>query len=304
MKNQTSILFLLFFVLLLVCTNCTRNEWIISDNRTPDFDPDKKYIVYFNPRIENRFSRSLTPFPSGCKAQIFAFNYDGSDESITSPVYESLTAGTLSPTGSPMILPVGSYNFFAVSTKNDTLPPTFTSNQATGLKNGIDYLWCGLQDQSVSANASVIDLTFTHSSSQLVFNIINCDTLSSIDTILYAGTVAPAPSDTSVWNLLTGKIAQLTADPSVILDASVNKLTMSYIFLPFETQRACPMQAAVVLNNGNLYLMEVSIPPLSGGYQSGYSYQYDIDYYQDTVILHQVVVAPWIENIEGNINVN
>ncbi len=303
--NKLVILFFSCFLIgLIFCSSCTRNEWVIDDNRDPGYDPDKKYIVYFNPRIESRYTRALTPFPANCKAQIFAFNYKGSQESLASPVYESLKAGTLTPTGSPLTLPVGSYNFYAVSTKQDSLPPAFVKNEATGLENGVDYLWSGIQNQSVHENGTVLDLTFQHCAAQLVFNIINQDTTNRIESIWYAGTIAATPSDTSVWNLETGYIRQAVTDPSEVIIATLNDLTMSFIFLPFQTPKACPLEITAVLSSGSAYMIEVVIPPIPDGYVSGHSYQYDIVYDQDTVVLNQVSIAPWIEHEEGNIDVN
>ncbi len=278
----------------LLCCNCVRNEWIVDDDREGVTTVDGKYIVYFNPRLESNFTRALTPFPKGCYAQVYAFVDGQGNQSITSPVYESLSAGTLTPTQKPMLLDADAYDFYAVSLKADSLPPQFTNNTATDLYNGIDYLWCGLTDQIINASGTTIDLTFTHSATQFVFQAKNTDDHLRVDSIYYVGLIVPTVTNQS-WDLTTGVISPSTQQPSDIQYLSVDQMTASGIFLPFNYDGPTLIAgwASNVLDS--TFFFSVEIPPLETGYLGGHSYQYEILSAEDTITLGNIRVAPWIE---------
>ena len=162
---------LLSLICLLIMFGCVKNEWIIEDRRSEESvnssDNDKnKYIVYFNSRMVVSTSSDVTLFPKDCKAQIFVFIDTEWVQSQESPVYESLTAGTLTPTAKPMVLLKGTYNFYAVSVKTDTLPPPFSNNIANYLANGTDYLWDGIEDYGITVDGTVINVVFSHCASR------------------------------------------------------------------------------------------------------------------------------------------
>ena len=181
-----SILPLLVGILVTILYGCVDNKYIVDDQRATNLS-NTKYIVYFLPRIESNIStRTLTPFPQYCKAQIFAFSSDGNQQSIISPVYRSQEAGTLSPTNTPMTLIDGEYDFYAISVKEDSLPPSFKDNVASDLYNNKDYLWCVVSNQTIDQNAITIPITFNHVATQIIVNIINKDSINPASQIVYA----------------------------------------------------------------------------------------------------------------------
>lgn len=295
-KISFMLLFFSFFA-------CVKNEWVIDDYQTDPFPGSQKCIVYFNPRLESNYTRSLSLFPSGCKAQIFAFIDGAGEQSISSPVYESLKAGTLTPTQSPMVVPVGTYDFYAVSLKNDTLPPSFKQNKATGLQNGIDYLWSNVTGMNINTSGSVVDLSFNHCATQFVFNIVSTQTATPISSIVFADMTVPPPSPNASWDLLTGRISQTDTIPSDVGYLSLNGLSMSLICLPYKSSKNTLLAASVLNADDSLIFFNVEIPILPGGYQGGCSYQYEILFTGDTVLLGKILVAPWTEDQEGNIDV-
>ena len=89
----------LIIALIINIIGCARNEWIIDDIRTgTEVSNTNKYIVYFNPRLESNYTRSLSAFPEGCKVHIYAFDDSEDTQCINSSLYESLTPGYLTPT--------------------------------------------------------------------------------------------------------------------------------------------------------------------------------------------------------------
>lgn len=301
-KNGTLNILLAGAGAFLLCQGCVRNEWIVEDVRGDA--SGSRCVVYFNPRMESNFTRALTPFPAGCQAQIYAFIDGPGKQSVGSPVYESLKAGTLSPTGSPMTLPVGTYDFYAVSLKEDAPPPAFTDNSAGNLSNGVDYLWCGITGENINATGSTVDLTFRHCATQFVFDIVSQENATVISDILYAAMSVPDPAGGARWNLLTGEISQMNVVPEDIAYMNVSDVRISTVCLPFtNTEGENLLSVFAVSQADTMVSFEVDIPIPESGYLSGRSYQYEILFMADTILLGDVLVAPWIENLEGDINV-
>ena len=82
-RGICSCLLLLFFVAFMMA--CTENKLYITDQRGEAIG---NYTVYFHPRLESNFvtTKSLSPFPKNCIAQVFAFSARGDQQSIGSPV--------------------------------------------------------------------------------------------------------------------------------------------------------------------------------------------------------------------------
>ena len=161
-NKHVSMLSLLWILIISTLTlsfiGCTNNKYLIEDLRGSK-NSNSEYIVYFLPRIESNFStRDLTSFPQYCKAQIFVFNSNDSNTVLMSPVYRSQSEGTLTAVSNPIVLASGSYDFYAVSLKEDSVPITFDSNIATGLLNGIDYLWYATKDEEIDQNGTTIPI--------------------------------------------------------------------------------------------------------------------------------------------------
>ena len=304
--NASMLLLLWLFLISSISTiviSCTDNRYTIIDLRNSN--PSSDYIVYFFPRIESNFiSRTLTDFPQYCKAQIFVFNSNDTTTAIMSPLYRSQSAGTLTAVSEPVVVTSGNYNFYAVSLKEDSVPITFTSNIATGLKNGIDYLWYAATNQEIDQNGTTIPITFNHMASQLIVNIVNQDRANPIVSILYSDFSPPMPDDNVTWNLLTGEITPATVLDTVLMNMTVNEFKTSAIIVPYTAENdSLAYFAMVEQQNGNYELCQLYIPLPEGGLKSGHSYEYLIYFDADTITLGVVTVAPWI-NIEVSDDVN
>lgn len=288
--------FLILFIIIHSLFGCTKNEYIIDDNRTNN--SKSKNLVYFVSRMENNFTRVLTPFPQYCKAQIFAFTSGGDEQSVTSPIYRSASAGTLTPTNKPMILTDGEYNFYAVSSKEDSLPPTFINNYAVNLQNGKDYLWCSIKNQIIDKNGTTVPITFNHVATQLIVNIENKDNINPLSEILDAAYSAPIIDENVKWNLLTGIISPATSISTNPFNLSIKGLKTSTIMVPlYAPTDSIGYYVAVKQENGDLQLCSTLIPIPEEGYQAGHSYEYVMYFDADSLMLGLVTVAPWEEDV-------
>ena len=111
----------------------------------------------------------------------------------------------------PLVVTGGLYNFYAVSTKNDALPPTFSDTEATALQNGVDYLWCGVEGQTINSNGTTIPLTFTHSATQVVVVVVHKDHIYPMLCLNYALCEIPQLSSSVSWLLQTCEMQSATA---------------------------------------------------------------------------------------------
>ncbi len=291
-----SILPLLVGILVTILYGCVDNKYIVDDQRATNLS-NTKYIVYFLPRIESNIStRTLTPFPQYCKAQIFAFSSDGNQQSIISPVYRSQEAGTLSPTNTPMTLIDGEYDFYAISVKEDSLPPSFKDNVASDLYNNKDYLWCVVSNQTIDQNAITIPITFNHVATQIIVNIINKDSINPASQIVYATYSPPVISDSVTWSLLTGVIVPATSVSSIQDSMSIDSFTTSCVMIPLSAKAdSLSYQSYIQQENGEYQLCQVNIPVPEDGYEAGHSYEYDMIFDADSLMLGYVRVAAWNE---------
>ena len=117
--------FLTGLALLIGLCGCVDNTFHVDDIRGIETWKRNKYIVYFTSRMESSIvTKTLSPFPANCQAQIYVYSSQGDEQFMSSPVYRSQSAGTLTPTsGTPLLLTIGIYDFVAVSSKQITYPP-------------------------------------------------------------------------------------------------------------------------------------------------------------------------------------
>ena len=217
-----------------------------------------------------------------------------------SPLYESLKAGTLTPTQNAIALPTGEYDFYAVSIKSDSLPPPFEQNYSSSLSNNVDYLWSGVKNDAVGPSGTTIALPFSHTASQLVFNISNGST-NYLKSIKSATMNVAKATDLSKWNLLTGEISQVNAAPVVSQSMDVDDFVLSGICLPYINDSTSVVTVSAINDKSTAFSFSFNIPQPSNGFESGNSYQYDVIVDPDIIYVSQVMVAPWKEVTGNNI---
>ena len=279
MKN--CVYYIIAFLLLFV--GCTRNELVIIDERldaeTDSVDKEKQ-IVHFYPFIDTdpyQFgsgTNGTTPFPKGNRAQIFVV-VDGI-QFLQWPLYQSLSAGTLSPVNQPVSIVNGRYYFYAVSLNSPEDPPTFHNGDAYPVNNGVDYLWDATMEEIIINNTAV-PLLFQHCAAQLVIKVVNLDSPGIIDWINFAMVQEPDTANLK-WNLYTGKIAQQTATgdlPSQSVQSSMinmpaSGLMCSQFIVPLQYTGSLIAYLSLKMKNSTaVHGYDVELPVPSAGYVGG-----------------------------------
>ena len=316
--NNRIVYIALFFIIIL--GSCTYNELVIIDKR-PGADTTQidttgpKKLVYFYPRIETLASddgyasTTVEAFPAGRRVQVFVFARG--IQYLMSPIYQSLDAGSLTPVSTPVVIPTGNYDFYFTSINTSSDPPTVENSVVSPVSNGIDYIWASAK-VAVETNNTSVPVTFTHSCTQVVFNVINDDTTQLVDWINYAMIQMPDTSGLE-WDLYSGEITGLntTTDEmdvsQSLLDDKINMpasgLMCSQFLVPLEYSgtMAAFMQLKMTTEGGGGYKgydLTLSIP--DGELSAGNSYHYNIYFAKDTVYIGDVEINSWIiVNEEG-----
>ena len=117
---------------------------------------------------------------------------------------------------------------------------------------------------------SIIDLTFTHSATQLVFNFINQNTGSQLNSILFAEMTVPSILDSLYsWNLYTGSINQLRTPPNNIMEMTIDSLVISGICMPFVSDTTSIVGLYGINSLDSTVYISFNVPMPDSGYVSG-----------------------------------
>ena len=286
-------------ILLFSLSGCVDNIFHVDDIRGVETWKRNKYNVYFTSRMENSIiTRTLTPFPINCKAQIYVYSSQGDEQFMSSPVYRSQSAGTLTPTsGTPLLLTTGIYDFVGISSKTDDTPPSFDDNIATGLSNGTDYLWCLIQNQVIDSDGTTIPITFNHVASQIVVNLVNEDNEDEATNFYSVSMDLPLITNDVSWSLKDGVIASATTNSGELSTINMNNAgtQASYIIVPYNPSTGYMQFNAQVEQMETVSSCSVNIPAPSGGFLGGHCYEYDLIFDADSLFIGIVKVAPWKE---------
>ena len=155
------------------------------------------------------------PLPKGRVVSLYIYKGNKTPANSTYLYYGKYNvekAGFLTPIYANPSLPPGNYNLYAVSELNNTSDktPNFYNGtgRATGLYNGLDYLWWSMQKVHVlPSTPQTIPILFAHESTEIMvnFEMDGCE----IDTI-YQATVNYPTTSACVYQLATGKISPST----------------------------------------------------------------------------------------------
>lgn len=295
---------------LFIIASCVKNEYIIDDYRglgIIDWN-GPRYPIFFSPKLETNYTRSLDiPFPEGVKARIYAFLDNQANSYISANDYYCKTSGILS-SSAPLLLPYGTYNFRGISSLTNSNPPSVENNAATGLENGVDYVWGAISGQTINSPSTTLPITFYHQAVQLQFVIQ--DSLSDVKvTKIYNTSQIGVPNgeSNSKWDIINGGISQITATSytyATSSDLTINGLSISTICVPFTSSISDTVKINCINTNNDDVSFSVVVPIPTGGYVSGTSYNYNIVYAVDTVYTDVVTVLPWTEVVEPDVDEN
>ncbi len=250
--------------------------------------------LFFYPRVETEKSRSIEPFPKGCSVTIYSFNVNGED--VGKWNYRSNTVGSIDPVGADATVPTGDYEFYGVSVKSSTTPPTFVDNNTSDIKNGIDYLWCKSGLQQVKYNKTTVPLIFKHAGVQIIIYFTMATSKDSIISVGDALMDAPQTGSNS-WNLLTGNITASTS----MLKSNIKMVPMGnyglYQFIvPLQYNGSLLIYFSLkTVGNAGYTNYKIELPVYHKYFQGGYSYVYTVQIKDNNANLGDVNVYPWKE---------
>lgn len=295
MYTKTRIIILLLVVSFV---SCTRNKFILDDIRDDGRDSTSissgngKSSVKIYPKIRGLNSGGSVMFPEGARAALFAYkdtNY------VEWRLYQSLAPGTLSPLKDQMILMNGLYNFYLVSDKNGTNPPTFKNSVATGLQNGVDYLYGAINNYDLNQNVTLA-VEMEHSGTQITLTI---DTVGShlknmiIDSCKIE---TPVINDNVFWSLTTGQINPAHNISKDMLEMTVSNLFCQQVLVPLMYGGNIGISLVVNVNNessNRTYKIELPIP--GGAFWAGNCYEFKVQFNLLEVIFENVSIKDWTE---------
>ena len=240
---------------------------------------------------------AATPLQKDRYVTVYTFQNMGDDIAATN--YQTLESGVLTPvSGSGLSLPSGTYDFYALSIGNQSvLPPTVT-NFDTGftsstLSNGVDYLSCVMEKETVSG-ATSFDLNFNHAASQVIVIIGSSAATTTIDSINTAS--ISAPSTTSEYlDIYTG-IINPSHTLSGTIDMAITDSICQQILLPLGYSGSLNMDFSAYVNGQSTPMAySVGIPLINSQLAAGSSYVYKVLLNEDKVTIANATVNPWTE---------
>ena len=195
MKHQTGIIQILIAVIGLSC-GCTGEK--LLDEPVPEGPVEVHFFSSAIPTRTEGVAAGTDKLTADANVRIYAYRTKkGETKATATNNYTVATAAdggtqSLSPaapasgTGSEMILPSGTFNFYAVSTNSaETAVPDFPTDKASDgvptdeyttvdAKNGIDYLYAAVPEQQIAfgTKKAEIPLTFRHAGTQVQLTII------------------------------------------------------------------------------------------------------------------------------------
>lgn len=228
----------------------------------------------------------VVPLPLNCYSQIFIFELGkkpGVDNYKYHGFYRADTPGHLTSLYGNLSVSPGLYSVYAVSTYNyasDKTPNVSSQGIATGLYNGMDYLWWEQEVvQVVAGQENDINILFLHRCVQLEINVIGSEYI-KVDGIGQMDFSAPTTSNAS-WNLGTGNITGSYSLQNGNQLMTINGLTADGYMIPVTTTSPITVFMDVIIygihdwekfdlplpeNNeyigGNCYIYEVSVKPI------------------------------------------
>lgn len=229
MKHQTGIIQILIAVIGLSC-GCTGEK--LLDEPVPEGPVEVHFFSSAIPTRAEGVAAGTDKLTADAKVRIYAYRKKAGETKATATNNYTVTTAadggtqSLSPaapasgTASEMILPSGTFNFYAVSTNSaETAVPDFPTDKASDgvptdeyttidAKNGIDYLYAAVPEQKIAfgTKKAEIPLTFRHAGTQVQLTII-------------FGDGAHAGSNDAAQNF---NLARVTIQPTTELNAKMH----------------------------------------------------------------------------------
>lgn len=281
--------------LVLLASACNDDDCNCNVNPNPgDTDGKGNYLVHFQAGVESEnLLKSTSLLKQANQVYIYAYNdtvKNLSGPAISSGLYEANSPGILTGTNNfHMYLPNNSYEFYAVSNNNTTVPITFTAGTSQPLKNGIDYLWAK-SETKVASQAADCSFTLNHRATQVLINLApgNGITINK----LVSATIAPSAEGASM-NLESGVITPATTLGSAV-NMGVANTNCQYTMLPLTYSGPIAVTFTVLVNGetaARTYTSAISAP--TGQLSQGNSYLFKAIVNADDITFAEVYVNSW-----------
>lgn len=264
-----------------------------------------KAKLFFDANVYDLFTKiaSMSPIAEGRYVTVYAYN---GSSLVTSVMYESETAGTLTPAGTstdPMTLTTGTYSLYApgVNTPAGTAVPVFSGTTlSSGLQNNTDYIWWGKTGLVVEGSSQNLEMNLQHCCIQVVIQLINSDgvTLSGTPTM----SITPSATGTNVWTLTNGTISPSTSLATTYMSMNATSSTSNSITSYYGQVIMMPLQMTgnmtakfTITVNGQSRDYQVLLPVYQNNMQAGYSYRYQVEFSNNEVTFNNTVnVISWV----------
>ena len=288
-------------------SSCVKNYYYECDGKSDSSTnggttTDKSYMVKFSALVNKVASatRTSTATPLQKDRFVTVYSFQGQGDEVAETNYKTVQSGVLSPVDGDLSLPIGTYDFYALSIGNQsTYAPTVT-NYDTGiihdLSNGLDYLTCVKETIAISGPTS-IDLTFNHVASQVIVIIASGSSTTTVDSIYSATISAPAiTSSAPVIDLYTGEMTSATSLSSTPIAMAITDSLCQQIMVPLKYDGSLTMNFQAYVNGASSPMnYSVAIPLVNGEMASGSSYKYKVVISEDVVSVATASVNPWTE---------
>ncbi|MGL5683706.1 MAG: hypothetical protein ACRDDZ_11745 [Marinifilaceae bacterium] len=222
------------------------------------------------------FPGQSTPISSGEYVTVYIYKHRASTSRSPLAVrrYVSGPPGQLTEISTPVYLPPGYYDIYAVS--SNSIPdktPTFKGGKSVSIKKGVDYIWTSLKKVDVYTNPIVVPLLFE----QICFKL-NIDISDSFFTVLWKveSVSVTIPTGKQYIELATGDILPQTLSNSGTLALKLLGRNCWQIIPPFTAKKPITLNIVAYTNDHILFpkTFSVKIPTPRGGFLPGHQYNY------------------------------
>lgn len=247
---------------------------------------------------DNSVKSSMT-IPSGIRAVIIA--YESGDNPASKSCYPATPLTVVSDQNGnllieneiPLLMPVGSYDFYAISLNSDNQEKFgLEAGKLRGLINGTDYLWTTKKEMVIN-NSTNVTFDFRHKAVAIELDFFAGN---GIDSFSVTNVMAAMSIEGGELLLSSGEITPSVALSSEMEKVKVSKNRCRWIMLPLSGVSELPLIIEVFLRTGDrdeLKRFVSSLPIENRNYKAGTLYRYLINIEAESLSLGNATVSEW-----------
>lgn len=263
-------------------------------------DSEEMKSVSFKGGINSANSvKSSKTIPAGIRAVILA--YESGDNPVSKSCYPATPLSVVSDQSgnlvieneSPLFMPVGNYDFYAISLNSDNREKfKFDAGKLEGLTNGTDYLWA-TKKEIVIKNSTNVTFDFTHKAVAIELDLFAGD---GIDSLYVTNFLTSMSVDGGELLLSSGEITPSLALSSMMIKVEVTNNTCRWIMLPLSGISELPIIIEAILQKGDgveSKRFASALPIVNKNYTAGRLYKYLIQVDADSLSFCNTSVSEW-----------